>query len=279
MISALQAIVLGIVQGLTEFLPVSSSGHLVLLQILFGLKEPPLLYDVLLHGATLIAIVVILWDPSIRLFRASFRLLRTFPRFVRNREKAIREDPDAWQAVLIWMATAITGVIGVGFHHQLEDMFQSVAHLSFWWMVTGVILWMTRRNSLSGGRKIEEMRIQDGLWIGLAQAAAIIPSLSRSGTTIAVALLLGLDRKLAGEFSFLLAIPAIGGAVLLESSKGFSNLQVEMGPAIVGCILSFVFGAVSLKYLLGWIRSGKLTYFAYYCWALSLFSAWLFFRT
>jgi undecaprenyl-diphosphatase len=280
-VSDWQAIVLGLIQGLTEFLPISSSGHLVLAQALFGLKEPPVLYDIFLHQATLLAIVIVLRKPILRLALAVMRM----PRFLRNLRsdaKAARaEDPDAWTLLLIAATTIVTGAIGVGFQDAFKKTFGSMPLVSLGFAVTGGLLWFTQNRvrrwemERREARGIPAVTLKDAGIIGLAQAIAIVPSVSRSGATIAVALLLGLDRRFAGEFSFLVSIPAIAGAGLLELRHPTGGLQVAAPAAWAGFLVALVTGWISLRLLLRWIRSGRLGLFAYYCFAAAAASLWL----
>ncbi|HLG18631.1 MAG TPA: undecaprenyl-diphosphate phosphatase [Bdellovibrionota bacterium] len=275
MISGLEGAILGAIQGLTEFLPISSSGHLVLAQQLFGMKDSPLAYDVLLHLATLLATILILRKQVLELVSATFRLPKFFRNLVRDRTAAVQQDPQAWVVLLILVSTIVTGAIGVGFHDYFEKQFSILDDL--WWQFafTGIVLFLSRRrgdpSSPQNIKTETRATLLDAVWIGLAQGVAIVPAISRSGTTIACALLLGFDRRFAGEYSFLVSLPAIAGAVLLESRK-VDSLGVPVAGAVAGFILSFVLGAVTLKLLLGWIRGGKLIGFAYYCWAMAIFS-------
>jgi undecaprenyl-diphosphatase len=280
-VSDWQAIVLGLIQGLTEFLPISSSGHLVLAQALFGLKEPPVLYDVFLHQATLLAIAIVLWKPLVGLAKS----VTNVPRLLRNLRSdakgARTEDPEAWTLILIVATTVVTGAIGVTFRDTLEKTFGSMPLVSLGFAVTGGLLWYTQYRVRKWETERRETRgapavtIGDAGIIGLAQAIAIVPSISRSGATIAVALLLGLDRRFAGEFSFLISVPAIAGAGLLEMRHSTAGLQVGAMGATIGFLAALVTGCISLRLFLRWIRFGRLGFFAYYCFAAAAASLWL----
>ncbi|HLG21011.1 MAG TPA: undecaprenyl-diphosphate phosphatase [Bdellovibrionota bacterium] len=277
--SEFQAIVLGILQGLTEFIPVSSSGHLAVAQNLFGLQSVPLLYDVLLHFATLLATLVVLRSQVLGLARALFRL----PKFARNwfqkGHLAIGDDPEAWTLLLIFVTTVITGSVGVAFHDTFEKAFSTPPVIAAAFSATGFLLFASRNFVRGKGKSAVLATVKDALWIGLAQAFAILPGLSRSGTTLTAALFLGFDRKFAGEYSFLISLPVIAGAALLEIRKGgLDSLNVTWPSAAVGFLASFGLGVLTLRLLLGWIRSGKLTPCAYYCWFAALFTLFLIFR-
>ena len=277
------AVVLGLVQGLTEFLPISSSGHLLLAQRLLGVEDPSIFYTLILHLATLSATLIVFRKELLHLFKALLRI----PTFCRNLFQkghlAIADDDEAWTCILIIVATFVTGVIGLAFKKQFDDSF------TWWWLesvgffVTGFMLYSTKNLMLeSGGAKqkkegkaISQVTLKDSILIGIAQAIAILPSISRSGATICTALWLRVNRKFAGEFSFLISMPAIAGALLLESRHGVAIERAQLPSYGVGFILSFISGYISLVYLLKWIRKGKLHYFAYYCWALGIITAFM----
>jgi undecaprenyl-diphosphatase len=275
MIDPVKALILGAVQGLTEFLPVSSSGHLVIAGHLLGLKEPPLFFDLLLHGATLLAIVVVLRKSVLALLRATGRLPGFLVSLLRRGTAATGEDPEAWTVLLIAATTAVTGTIGIVFKDPLAAAFNSLPLVSATLVLTGFLLFFSRRFSLQRGKPAAQMTLRDALLIGLMQGAAILPGLSRSGTTIATALFLGFDRKLAGEYSFLISLPAIAGAILLESRHGLGDTDVPLSSILTGTLAAFLLGTISLMLLLRWVRSGRLTPFAYYCWSAGLFAAFL----
>ena len=264
-------IVLGIVQGLTEFLPISSSGHLVLLQVFWQQPqlgpEKLLLLDASVHFATLLAV---LW-----VFRARVvQLLRTPLSYVVPIRMSNRERDDGmrlWGLLLI--GTIPTALIGLLLQRQIEQAFTSASAVGISLLITGVLLFFAGRRT-TDNRGLEEMRIRDALLIGTMQGLAIFPGISRSGFTIGAGLLLGLEQKLAAEFSFLLAVPAILGAMLMEVLK-IHQQQIGislLGPYLVGSLLALVTGIVALRWLLRLLQNGRLGYFAYYCWGLGIFA-------
>lgn len=246
----LMATLLGFVQGATEFIPVSSSGHLVVLQQWFGLTLPAeelLAIDVCLHFGSLVALVIVFWSSIWGLLKK--------PRLVG----------------LLILGTIPAVIFGLSLEKPMTELFSSVRAAGWGWLLTGVILLLTRY--CPPGKVTEtSLNVKQVLWIGLAQAIAIIPSISRSGMTIASALFLGLTRGFAGEFSFLLGLPAIGGAVLLESKAILGISPSAQGPLLVGTLVSFVVSYFSLLFLLRFIRAGKVHYFAYYCFAIGIVS-------
>ena len=255
-----QGALLGLVQGLTEFLPVSSSGHLVLVEALTGVKTPGVFVEVTLHVATLGSVLVVygrrLWEIVVGL--------------VRGRADGRRS------AGLLVLATAPAGVIGVLFHRMVEAHFHSLAFVGVAFMITGLVLWSTRR--LVGTRR--EPTPAGALGVGAAQAVAILPGISRSGSTVSAALWAGLAPADAAEFSFLLAVPVIAGAALLEGRHMIVDIAgVGSVPLGVSFGVAFVSGVASIRLLVALLRRGRFHAFAPYCWVLGaltlVYALWL----
>jgi len=243
----LQAIILGIIQGLTEFLPISSSGHLVLFQKIFGINEPTLIFDTMVHVGTLVAVVAVFWGDIAALLRKPFQKL-------------------TW---LIIAGTIPTGIIGVLFSDYFEAMFENAKTLGFEFIATGVIILFAER--LGRGRKgVRETSYLDAAFIGVMQGAAIMPAISRSGLTIAGSLFRDLDRDFAAKFSFLLSIPAILGAAVFQAKDIFEAGAAAVNiPAIAaGTVAAAVAGYASVKLMIGILRKGSLKVFSYYVFAL-----------
>jgi len=242
----LQAVILGIVQGLTEFLPVSSSGHLVLFQTWLGdaffAQEHPLLFVLALHVGTLL--------PVLWFYRDSLRELST--------ERGRR------MGALVLVGTVPTGLIGVLFKDHFETLFSSPDRVAVALLVTGALLFATRGREPTGDD--DALTVRTALIIGLAQGLAITPGISRSGTTIAVALFLGLNRELAARFSFLLSIPAICGAVVLEMKDGVDVSGTDWSAVGAGFAASMVVGYAALVMLVALVKRGGLHHFAWYLW-------------
>jgi undecaprenyl-diphosphatase len=251
-----QAIFLGIVQGLTEFIPVSSSGHLVFFQSLFGLKESQVFFDVMLHVGTLLAVVVYLRKDI-------WKMVQGTREMIRNKEI----NPSARLFLWIILATIPTGLMGVFLKGWFESLFSMPKVVGIMLLITGAFLWLTRM-AKKEGRSVESMTWIDSILIGIAQGIAIIPGISRSGATISAGLFRGLDRELSGKFSFLLSIPAILGATVLHLRE--IGTQEEIGLSLLGMAVAFIVGLVSLMLLMKIIRQGKISSFSYYCWAMGL---------
>ncbi len=261
----IEAIFLGVVQGLTEFLPVSSSGHLVLFQNLLGFEEPELLFDVCVHVGTLAAIMIVFFPQVVGGIQGFLRLVSALPKGEAG--GVFKDDQDARMAVLILAGTIPTGLLGMGFHKFSGQLFSSPPLAGAMLIVTGFILWAVRMVGETP-RTIKDMKTKDALIVGAVQGLAVMPGISRSGSTITAALFLGVDRETAARFSFLLSIPAILGALILEST----DLGANSGPPIevlaAGVIASAVSGYAALRLLMRIVRKGSLWWFAPYCWTL-----------
>lgn len=246
----LKVIILGIVQGVTEFLPISSSGHLVIFQHFMKINEG-LTLDVFLHFGTLLAVIVVYWDDIIGMItlKREYRKLTYY----------------------IILGSIPAGVIGILFEDIFEQLFSTLTVVGVALLVTGTFLWLSDRIG-NEERNLKDMELSDSVVVGFAQAFAIIPGISRSGSTIVAGLFKGLDRRLAAKFSFLLSVPVIGGATLLKTkdivTAGFSGITLL--ELVVGTLSAAVAGYFSIKLLLKLINQEKLSIFAYYCWILGL---------
>jgi undecaprenyl-diphosphatase len=266
-------IFLGIIQGLTEFLPISSSGHLVIFQHLVGLKDPELLLDISLHIGTLLAILVFFWS-DIRAMVTDCgaylgdllwkRKTSGLPLNGMNGQvDEARELPYARLTYWVILGTIPTALIGILFRQLFHQMFGSTLVVGVMLMVTGTILGVSR---LIPDRAIKKKGIGmfTALAVGVAQGAAITPGISRSGITIVCGLLCGLDRELAGRFSFLIAIPAIIGALVMQFDMTELG-EIGYAPFVTGILISFVTGLIALKITMNYVKKGKLHYFLPYC--------------
>ncbi len=260
----LQAVILGIIQGLTEFLPVSSSGHLVIFQHLFGLKEPELFFDICVHLGTLVAVIIF--------FRKEIEaIIISISRFVKLYFKKkvsfvyIFEDVDTKLAFLIVVGTIPTAILGLLFHKVADLLFSSVVIVGFMLLLTGFLLLGTRWVK-NVGESITHFSIKDALIIGLMQGIAIMPGISRSGATIAIGLFLGLNRETAARYSFLLSIPAILGAAMLSLIDVSTNSAFPLMVSFIGAFTSCIVGYSALRLLVYIVKQGRLHIFAPYCW-------------
>ncbi len=231
-------ILLGIVQGITEFFPVSSSGHLVIVQNILGMKGQELVLSVVLHLGTGLAVVIFFFKDILSALR-KIKLLS-----------------------LIFIVTTITAGMGFIGKDFFEDLFSSPRKVSVALIVTGIILISTRRFM---GTKRKGLNIKDALILGFMQGLAIIPGISRSGITISTLLFRGLDKEISFNFSFLVSIPVIFGAALLESKKIDFALQANLPNFLAGFVFSLLSGLLALRLLKAILHKAKFHYFGYYC--------------
>ncbi len=236
-------IILGIVQGLTEFFPVSSSGHLVIVQRLLGITQEVVSFDIVLHLGTTLALLVFFFKDIVALFK-DLRLLG-----------------------LILTATVITGVIGIAGKDFFESLFASPQHTAIGLLITGCILLVTQK-FIQGKRNT--VTFKDSIVMGCMQGIAIIPGISRSGSTVSSLLFRGLDRETSFRFSFIAAIPAVLGAALLKAKDIGFAFEGDITGFALGFIASAVVGIVSLWLLKLMVRRAKLHYFGYYCFAVAI---------
>jgi len=255
-----QAIILGIVQGLTEFLPISSSGHLIIVPAVLGWNDPfidSLAFAVMLHLGTLIALIAAFWDDWWRLLRAGVALVR---------ERSLGTDPDRRIVVLLAITVVPAAVFGVVFNDLIEREVRGIGLVALMFAVGAGVLWLADRWG-SRRREMESLSAPAAFGIGLAQAVALLPGISRSGISISAGLFAGLTREAAVRFSFLMSAPVIAGAVLFESRK---LLAPESGAAghldllVAGVLASFVAGYVAIRFLLRYVRGHSFTVFVVY---------------
>lgn len=262
--SGLEALILGIVQGVTEFLPVSSSGHLVLAKYLLGVRTGGAMFEVFLHFGTLLAILLVFRVKIGKIVVSVFR-----GRVLRVPGKGVEfTDRNQRLVLLILLGSVPAGVIALLLGRKIELLFNSPLFAASGLVVTGLILFSTR---FSGGKE-GELKVSDSLIVGFAQGVSLLPGISRSGATIGSGLLLGVDKETAFEYSFLLAIPAILAATCLELREAIvhQGWTGEGLPVVLGTVSAFVFGYVSLRLLLKVVRRGRLSVFSYYCWMVGI---------
>lgn len=260
----IQAIILGIFQGISEFLPISSSGHLVILQHFFGIKEGNLFFTEMLHFGTLISIVIVYFNDIIKIIVEFFKMLGSG---IKNKKFKIVNDYQKL-ALLIIIGSIPTAIIGFLFEDFFKNLYSSsILPIGVAFLITGLLLWIANKKPHEN-KKVSNMTILDSLTIGIFQGIAIIPGISRSGSTIVAGLLRGLDRSLATEFSFLLALPATFGAGLFGITDVIKtgSAAVIDGPLIIGILLSTIVGVFAIKFLIKMLKKDKLHYFSYYLW-------------
>ncbi|MBT3478616.1 MAG: undecaprenyl-diphosphate phosphatase [Candidatus Marinimicrobia bacterium] len=239
-----EAIILGIIQGITEFLPISSSGHLVLGQEILGVNIPGNLFEIVTHMGTLLSVIIVFWNELAGILQSIQKL---------DTQKYI---------VYLLIGTLPAVAFGLGGKNFISGLFDSIPMVAGALIFTGVVLLVTQKLN----EKQEQLNWKKGLIIGISQAIAIIPGISRSGMTISTSMALGISGKDAAKFSFLLAIPAIAGAGLLTALDMPSGSSLIPIPQLMAAFFSsLVVGYISLKWLLGLLESGKFYRFGYYC--------------
>ncbi len=257
---SIQALILGVVQGLTEFLPVSSSGHLILVPWAMGWNDPfinSLAFDVMLHMGTLLALVLYFWRDWLTLIPAGLASIR---------DRSIGDDPDRKMAWLIVVATVPAVLVGPLLSDTIESWVREPARVAVMLCVGAAILWLADRWG-SKVREMEEMTFGGALGIGIAQVVALVPGISRSGISIAAGLFEGLNREAAARFSFLMATPVVAGAGLWEARKlvtGEAGVNPEARLVVIGFVAAATSGILAIHFMLGYLRRQPVTLFVVY---------------
>lgn len=270
-----ESIILGLLQGLAEFLPISSSGHLVLGEKLLNMHEAGMFFDIMLHAGTLLSIFVVFRKKLVDMIVGCFR----------------RNPVQLKEAGYIVLASIPTAMIGIGFKKPLESLFENPKAVCCAMLFTATLLFVSQWGK-TGSKHPDNEGVKMNWWralvTGVVQGIACIPGISRSGSTISGMIFLGVNRKYAGEFSFLMSIPAVGGAALLDVIKWvkcqdpetvarYAIEQPEKALAcadasgftpelLVGMVVAFIFGIIALKWLMSFVQKGKFHYFSYYLW-------------
>lgn len=265
--NTLQALIMGLLQGLTEYLPVSSSGHLTIASELFGIDgESNMTFTIAVHVATVLSTLVILGSEIGKILKGMCNPLS--PRSLKGNGTFLnRLNPDQRYVLNILVSMIPIGIVGVFFKDQVEEIFGSGL------LVVGICILLTAAlltfSYLARPRQRENISLGHAFIIGLAQAVAVLPGLSRSGSTIATGLLLGNKKEKLAQFSFLMVIPPILGEALLDVLKMVKGEEATGGidtlPLIVGFVAAFISGCAACKWMIGIVKKGKLIYFAYYC--------------
>lgn len=265
----IQAVILGIVQGLGEFLPISSSGHLALLQNWFGINgDSILLFTILLHAGTLLSVFIIYWKD---IWALIVELVRTIGDLITGKGLNLKDNPVRKLGVMIIVASIPTGIMGILLEDFFDSLYTTELVIGICFIITGIILLIAQKTK-NCYKSINDMTVPNALLIGFIQGCAIAPGISRSGSTLFGSIISKLDRDFAVKFVFLLSIPPILGSLLLEVpdaiESGFSNLPV--GPIVVGMFVAFLSGIIAIKTMIKVVSKKKLSYFTLYLWALGL---------
>jgi undecaprenyl-diphosphatase len=271
MTEMLHAILLGLIQGLTEFLPVSSSGHLAILHKVLGFEtESNLFFDVILHFGTLIAVVYFYRNAIVNIVKGAIFGIKSF-----LSKKGIKESfftsSDSKLFSLIFIGSVPTAIIGITFKDFFEGLADDLMFVGFALLGTAVFLTAFELKK-KDDKKIDKMTVTDSVIIGIIQGIAIIPGISRSGSTISTAKLLGINKETAAQYSFLLSLPAISGAFLLSMKDALESGFVYEHYILAGFITAMITGYFALKLLIWMIKKSSMYYFAVYCLILALFA-------
>src|SRR3954469_4573515 len=256
----LQALVMGIVQGLTEFLPVSSSGHLIIVPWLFGWDDAfinSLAFSVMLHLGTLVALLIYFRHDWLRLIPAGLAAIR---------DRSLKGDPDRKLAWLLAAATVPAAIVGALFSDVFETQVREIGLVAVTLVIGGVILWVADHVGRQT-KTVDDVTLPLAVGIGAAQTIALIPGISRSGISISAGRFAGLDRESAARFAFLMATPITAGAIVLEARKlltGEAGVAVEVAPLIVGLVASLVSGVIAIRFMLRYLRTRSLDVFVLY---------------
>lgn len=263
-----QAIILGIVQGLAEFLPVASAGQVILvthiLNVTFPNQSGAIAFNTLLHLGTLTAVVGFFWRDLIKIIKAFvYSLLNLFQGTFTD---GLKEDVHKRLAWLLIVGTIPVAIVGVLFTKQFEALFNNVVAVGVFLIINGFILVLSEHFAKPGDKKVMGLTFKNSLIIGAFESLALFPGISRSGSSISAGLLLGLERQCAARYAFLLAIPAIAGAVIVEFKNIGALTETNTASIIAAYIAVVIFGYLSIGLLIRLIKSTSLRVFAYYCW-------------
>ena len=260
-----QAIILGLVQGLAEFLPISSSGHLALLQNFFGISaENVLPFTVLMHLGTLFSVFFIYWKDIVELIIELFATIRDL---FTGKGLRINSSPTRRLGFMIIVATIPTAIIGLLFEDYFEKLYVSIIGIACGLIFTGIILLIAERTG-KGDRSIMDIKFRHAVFVGIMQGIAICPGVSRSGSTLFGSLLSGLDRNMAVKFAFLISIPSILGSVIMEAPDAFAEGldPALVGPVIAGVIVAALSGIFAIKAMIRVVSNKRLVGFSIYVW-------------
>lgn len=269
-LTILQAVILGLIQGLAEFLPISSSGHLALLQYFFGIEgESVLFFAVMLHLGTLISVFAVYWRD---IWELILELGRTVIDICTGKGPRINANSTRRLGFMIIVATIPTGIIGILGGDIFSSFYESLIAIGIGLLITGTILWIAERVG-TNHNKVGTMKFRQAVFIGIMQGIAITPGISRSGATLFGSLVSGLDRAFAVKFVFLISIPSILGSVVIELPPAIkSGLSSELLlPVIIGMAVAAVSGYAAIKGMIKLVSDKHLSIFSFYTWALGLF--------
>ena len=262
MLDIFSAIILGAVQGVSEFLPISSSGHLVLVHQLLGVQTG-LAFETVLHVGTLVAIFSFFWKDIIDIIKGFVLSLVDLTEGLDTFKEGLKNSAPKRFSWLIIVGTIPTGIMGLMLKDAVESIFRGTIFVGIFLIITGLLLYYAERHK-SGNTTAKNMSFKQTIFIGICQGLAVLPGISRSGATIASGLCIGLEREYAARYSFLLSVPAVIGAGVIQI-KDIATLDISLTVLLAGFISSVIFGYLSIKLLMKIIKGWSLNVFAYYC--------------
>jgi len=282
----IDAILLGSLQGITEFLPISSSGHLAVMESLFEHQDvhADVLFNIIVHVATLCSTLVILRKDISNMIKGIPDMFGILSK--EKREGFAVHHPYSWTIWMIILATIPTGLFAFVMKLNVTDDLDiykwiqtEIWPIGFLFIITGIVLWFTKYIRVKDTDEYSVLSVKDSIFIGIAQGFAILQGISRSGMTISTGLYRKLPREVAGRFAFLVSLPAIVGALLLEimefMDRGAVINSIDWNVLVIGFVTAFLTGLLALKVLLGFIRQGRLHWFSPYCWLIGVFTLYL----
>ena len=266
-------VLLGLIQGLTEFFPVSSSGHLVIAKHFLKINLPGAAFEAFVHFGTVVAVIV-LFRKEIKLLVISFfdSIYKLF-----QGEKILnifKNDSSSKLAWFLVISTLPAAIIGYTFSSYFEILFSKPIIASLMLTITGTLLWFGNKNFPGGSKNISEITFKDAIFIGLAQAVAIIPGISRSGLTVIAGLSRNLDREFAAKYSFILSVPIILGASMFKISE-LSSLNIDLSILILSGFVAAISSYGAMKIFIGLLKNRKIYFFSYYLWIISGLTIWI----
>jgi undecaprenyl-diphosphatase len=260
-------ILLGLIQGLTEFFPVSSSGHLVIAKYFFNLHLPGAAFEAFVHFGTVLAVIVLfrkeIKELAISFFDSIYKLLQG-----ENISTIFKNNLISKLAWFLVISTIPAAIIGYTFSSYFEILFSKPIIASFMLFITGTLLWFGNKNYAGGTKNISEITYKDAIIIGLAQAVAIFPGISRSGLTVIAGLSRNLDREFAAKYSFILSVPIILGASMFKIRE-LSSLNINLFILILSGLVAAISSYGAMKIFIGLLKNRKIYFFSYYLWILS----------
>ena len=260
-------ILLGLIQGLTEFFPVSSSGHLVIAKYFLNLHLPGAAFEAFVHFGTVLAVIVLfrkeIKELAISFFNSIYKLSQG-----ENISTIFKNNSSSKLAWFLVISTIPAAIIGYTFSSYFEILFSKPLIASFMLTITGVLLWFGNKKFAGGNKNISEITCKDAIFIGLAQAVAIIPGISRSGLTVIAGLSRNLDREFAAKYSFILSVPIILGASMFKM-KELSSLNIDLSILILSGLVAAISSYGAMKIFIRLLKNRKIYFFSYYLWILS----------